>query len=71
MRPQSILLLKDKLNLNHVMRSRTGLWPGRLFKLKIQRSSMMFALEGKHKKWKNVDKECYIVICLSIGYTIA
>ena len=23
----------------------------------------MFALEGKHKKWKNVDKECYIVIC--------
>lgn len=31
----------------------------------------MFALEGKHKKWKKVDKECYIVICLSIGYTIA
>ena len=21
----------------------------------------MFALEGKHKKWKNVDKECYIL----------
>ena len=37
MRPQSILLLKDKLNLNHVMRSRTGLWPGRLFKLKLLR----------------------------------
>ena len=35
LRPQSILLLKDKLNLNHVMRSRTGLWPGRLFKLKL------------------------------------
>ena len=35
MRPQSILLLKDKLNLNHLMRSRTGLWPGRLFKLKL------------------------------------
>ena len=31
----------------------------------------MFALEGKHNKWKNVDKEFYIVICLSIGYTIA
>ena len=31
LRPQSILLLKDKLNLNHLMRSRTGLWPGRLF----------------------------------------
>jgi hypothetical protein len=28
--------LKDKLNLNHVMRSRTGLWPGRLFKLKYK-----------------------------------
>lgn len=25
---------------------------------------MMFALEGKHKKWKNVDKECYIVILI-------
>ena len=36
LRPQSILLLKDKLNLNHVMRSRTGLWPGRLFKLKYK-----------------------------------
>ena len=35
LRPQSILLLKDKLNLNHLMRSRTGLWPGRLFKLKL------------------------------------
>ena len=34
LRPQNILLLKDKLNLNHLMRSRTGLWPGRLFKLK-------------------------------------
>ena len=32
MRPQNILLLKDKLNLNHFMRSRTGLWPGRLLK---------------------------------------
>ena len=31
LRPQSILLLKDKLNLNHVMRSRTGLWPGATF----------------------------------------
>ena len=31
LRPQNILLLKDKLNLNHLMRSRTGLWPGRLF----------------------------------------
>ena len=36
LRPQSILLLKDKLNLNHLMRSRTGLWPGRLFKLKYK-----------------------------------
>jgi HSP20 family protein len=35
LRPQSILLLKDKLNLNHLMRSRTGLWPGRLFKVKL------------------------------------
>lgn len=25
----------------------------------------MFALEGKHKKWKNVDKECYIEICIT------
>lgn len=25
---------------------------------------MMFALEGKHKKWKNVDKECYIKILI-------
>ena len=28
LRPQSILLLKDKLNLNHLMRSRTGLCLG-------------------------------------------
>lgn len=36
LRPQSILLLKDKLNLNHVMRSRTGHRPVRLFKLKYK-----------------------------------
>ena len=35
MRPQNILLLKDKLNLSYFMRSRTGLWPGWLFKLKL------------------------------------
>ncbi len=36
LRPQSILLLKDKLNLNHLMRSRRGLWPGRLLKRKYK-----------------------------------
>ena len=64
MRPQSILLLKDKLKLNYFMRSRTGLWPGRLFKLNL--------LQYGHKNDNENNRTVIIFVFYpSIRYTIA
>ncbi len=68
MRPQNVLLLKDKLNLNHLMRSRTGLWPGRLFFQRIINQNIVPAYyKKKMDKYLKISILYDIFCCIETG----